>query len=68
MLTHFLLQKFYLVVKLVESTSVDTLVGNLKQNCFESSEKIQKRSMSFHFFTPDGHFHFLYSASFYFRR
>ncbi|KAJ3919345.1 PINIT domain-containing protein [Lentinula edodes] len=36
-------KKFYLVVKLVESTSVDTLVGNLKQNCFESSEKIQKR-------------------------
>ncbi|KAJ3721454.1 PINIT domain-containing protein [Lentinula raphanica] len=36
-------KKFYMVVKLVESTSVTNLVDNLKKNCFESSEKIQKQ-------------------------
>ncbi|KAJ4486065.1 PINIT domain-containing protein [Lentinula aciculospora] len=36
-------KKFFLVVKLVETTSVTSLVDNLKKNCFESSEKIQKQ-------------------------
>ncbi|KAJ3750483.1 PINIT domain-containing protein [Lentinula detonsa] len=36
-------KKYYLVLKLVESTSVTSLVDNLKRNCFEGKEKIQQQ-------------------------
>jgi len=41
--SHVFVQKFYLVVMLVETTTIDAIIHNLKSNSYKSAADIQQQ-------------------------